>query len=220
MYMLKAIIFDFDGLILETELPEYLAWDEIFHRFGSAFPMQHWIDWVGGEPDVDYLISLLQAQSAQKVDRKAIRSEHMRRFQELVNAQPVLPGVRVLIEKAHRQGLILGVASSSSRNWVEGHLRRLGLIQYFSEIYTKDDVREVKPKPDLYLGILKALKVQPEEAIALEDSPNGLKAAREAGLFCVVVPSPLTKGAVFQGAGFMLSSLEQLSLEELIQKWK
>lgn len=216
--MLRAILFDFDGLILETELPEFQAWNEIFLRYGCQFPVEQWIDWVGGAPDVGFLIHQLEAQSGQVVHREAIRAEHLRRFQELVNAEPVLPGVVETIQIARRLGLKLGAASSSPRWWVVGHLSRLGLIQYFDAICTKDEVRVVKPDPELYLAVLRELGVQAYEAVALEDSPNGLAAARAAGLYCIVVPSPLTKEAQFEGAGRRLESLEELQLEEIFKE--
>ena len=210
--MLKAVIFDFDGLILDTELPEYLAWKEIFQRFGCSFPKKLWIDWIGNTTDVDYLIDLIEKQSGRKVDPEVVQSEHLDRFQKMVEAQPVLPGVTKTLVEAHRLGLKLGLASSSSRAWVEGHLGRLGLLPYFEAIRTRDDVRTVKPDPELYLKVLKDLGVKPGEAIALEDSPNGLAAARAAGVFCIIVPSHLTEAEVFEGAGMRLRSLEELEL--------
>ncbi len=215
--MLRAVIFDFDGLILETELPEYQAWEEIFQAYRCHFPLEDWIAWVGGAPDLGRLLGLLEARSGQAVDREGIRARHLRRFQELVDTQPLLPGVIDTIDKARQLGLRLGVASSSPRWWVAGHLSRLGLIQCFDVVLTKDEVSRVKPAPDLYLAAVEALGVQPGEALALEDSPNGLVAAREAGLDCIIVPSPLTRQGRFEGAAMKLESLEEFRLEEYVK---
>ena len=99
-----------------------------------------------------------------------------------------MPGVLDYLRDAHRLGLKVGLASSSSCAWVEGHLVRLGLREYFDCVRARDDVSITKPDPALFLSAVETLGVQPCEAIAFEDSRNGLIAARRAGLHCVAVP--------------------------------
>ena len=122
------------------------------------------------------------------------------------------------IADAQRLGLKLGLASSSDCPWVYRHLERLGLRERFDSIKCADDVENVKPSPDLYLAVLEELGLGPEEAIALEDSPNGITAAQAASLFCVVVPNALTQQLATDHADLHLSSLEEMPLEELLSR--
>jgi HAD superfamily hydrolase (TIGR01509 family) len=143
--------------------------------------------------------------------------QHRRqRYSELLQAQSILPGVSEYIAEAKRLGLRLGVASSSSRRWVVGHLTDLGLSAHFDCIKCRDDVACVKPDPALYQAAVQALGVPPQEAMALEDSPNGITAAKRAGLYCVAVPNPLTRQLSLAHADFLLNSLADLPLERLL----
>jgi len=130
----------------------------------------------------------------------------------------VLPGVEDYILSAKRLGLKIGVASSSRHEWVDTHLTRLGLIDYFDSIKCFDDVKRTKPDPELYLAVLDALGVHGQQAIALEDSPNGVIAAQQAGIFCVAVPNPVTSQLSLLHADLCLSSLTEVSLEQLLAK--
>ena len=152
------------------------------------------------------------------MDRAAIRARRRRCHAELVAAQPLLPGVLDYIAAAGRLGLRLGVASSSSRDWVVGHLTRLGLDRHFAAVICADDVARTKPDPALYLAALAALDLRPEEAVALEDSPNGIAAAKAAGIFCVAVPNPLTRRLSLAAADLQLASLADLPLDRLLER--
>jgi len=125
-------------------------------------------------------------------------------------------GVRDYVADAKRMGLLLAVASSSSRAWVLGHLERLGLGAQWDAVRTRDDVARTKPAPDLYLSAVAALGVAPEEAVAFEDSANGIAAAKDAGLLCVAVPNALTAGMDLSRADLRLGSLAETPLERLL----
>jgi beta-phosphoglucomutase-like phosphatase (HAD superfamily) len=115
-------------------------------------------------------------------------------------------------------GLKVGLASSSSCTWVEGHLQRLGLRTFFDSVHAKDDVQLTKPDPALYRSAVEALGVAPDEALAFEDSRNGIIAAKEAGLYCVAVPNTLTRRTDISQADITLDSLSELSLEDLLEQ--
>jgi beta-phosphoglucomutase-like phosphatase (HAD superfamily) len=115
-------------------------------------------------------------------------------------------------------GLKLGVASSSTSDWVKGHLARLGILERFDCIRCRDDVPNAKPEPDLYLAVLECLGVRASEAIAIEDSPNGLLAAKRAGLRCVAIPNSITANLDLGEADLLLDSLADVSLAELLEK--
>jgi len=130
----------------------------------------------------------------------------------------VLPGIVEYLEDADRLGLRVGIASSSSRNWVLGHLERLGLSDRWECIRCWGDVERAKPWPDLYLAVLDHLGVPPSEALAFEDSPNGIAAAKAAGMICVAVPNPLTDALDLSKADVRLGSLAEMPLPELLDR--
>ena len=213
--MIRAIVFDFDGLILDTELPELQSWQEIYQAHGCTLPFAMWAMGIGTAGAFDPY-AYLEEQLGRTVDRETVRAQQRQRCDALIATQAVLPGVRDYLAEAGRLGLHLGVASSSSRAWVSGHLTRLELSQHFLCIKCRDDVSRPKPDPALYQAALEALAVQPQEAIALEDSPNGILAAKRAGLFCVAVPNPLTRQLSLAQADLQVSSLADLPLPKLL----
>lgn len=216
--MIKALIFDFDGLILETEQPCYQTWKEIYQEYGSDLAFDSYIQTIGSSLDHFDPYENLERAIGRPVDRDSIRERRRLRHWELTATQPILPGVLAYLEEAKALGLKIAVASSSSREWVVGHLTRLGIIAYFDCVKTADDVSRTKPEPDLYLAVLQALKIQPNEAFALEDSPNGILAANRAGIFCVAVPSTMTKTLNFDHANLQLGALSDLPMHKLLLK--
>lgn len=214
--MIRAIVFDFDGLILDTEVPEFQTWQEIYAAHGCTLPFAVWAMCIGTTNAFDPY-AYLEEQLGRVVDREAVQQQQRQRCDTLIAAQAALPGVHDYIAEATRLGLQLGVASSSSRAWVSGHLTRLELGQHFLCIKCRDDVPQTKPDPALYQAALAALGVLPEEAIALEDSPNGILAAKRAGLFCVAVPNLLTRQLPLDHADLQIPSLAAFPLPELLR---
>jgi len=219
--VIRGLIFDFDGLILDTEVPDYQAWQELYAEYGGDLPLEEWTKYIGlaGADTPFDPHALLETQTGRAIDRAAARQRHHRRYVELVEAQAILPGVQNYLEDAQRLGLKLGVASSGTRDWVHGNLARLGLHAHFDCIRCAGDVRFTKPHPELYLAVLSALALRPEEAIALEDSAHGARAAKQAGIFCVVVPNPMTHQLPLDHADLRLTSLADLPLEQLIARF-
>jgi HAD superfamily hydrolase (TIGR01509 family) len=215
--MIRAVIFDFDGLILDTEVPEFQTWQEIYQAHGCELALEAWATGLGTSADAFDPCAHLAAQLGLSIDREAIQHRRRQRYRELLKAQSVLPGVREYIAEAKRLGLRLGVASSSSREWVVGHLTELGLSAYFDCIKCRDDVPRVKPDPALYRAVVETFALQPSQAIALEDSPNGIAAAKRAGLFCVAVPNPLTRQLSLAHADLLVSSLADIPLLQLLE---
>jgi HAD superfamily hydrolase (TIGR01509 family) len=214
--MIRAIVFDFDGLILDTELPEFQSWQTIYQAHECTLPFAVWATCIGTTEAFDPY-AYLEEQLGRAIDREAVQLQQRQQCDALIAAQAVLPGVHDYIADARRLDLQLGVASSSSRAWVHGHLTRLELHQHFVCIACRDDVPRTKPDPALYLAALAALGVRPEEAIALEDSPNGILAAKRAGLFCVAVPNVLTRQLPLNHADLQIPSLAALPLSELLR---
>jgi HAD superfamily hydrolase (TIGR01509 family) len=216
--MIRAVVFDFDGLILDIEVPEFQTWQEIYQAYGCELPLAIWATGVGTSADAFNPYTYLEAQLGRPIDREAVQHQRRQRYRELLTVQAVLPGVREYIADAKRLGLHLGVASSSSREWVIGHLTALDLIPYFDCVKCSDDVPRVKPDPALYQAVVETLTLEPQQAVALEDSPNGIAAAKRAGLFCVAVPNPLTRQLSLGHADLQLGSLAELPLQQLLEQ--
>jgi HAD superfamily hydrolase (TIGR01509 family) len=214
--MIRAVVFDFDGLILDTEAPEFQTWQEIYQTHGCELLLEVWATGLGTSADAFDPYTHLEGQAGCPIDREAIQQRRRQRYLELLGANSALPGVREYIAEAKRLGLRLGVASSSSREWVVGHLTELGLSAYFDCIKCRDDVTRVKPDPALYQAVVETFALQPHQAIALEDSPNGITAAKRAGLFCVAVPNPLTRQLSLAHADLRINSLADFPLPQLL----
>jgi HAD superfamily hydrolase (TIGR01509 family) len=217
--LIKALIFDFDGLIMDTESPEVDGWRAIYTGYGQEFPIQVWIRDVVGSTAANFdPAAHLAALTGLDLDQAVL---HARAYANRLKKQAelsALPGVNEYIKTARRLGLRLAVASSSEHAWVEGYLQQLGLFDDFDAIICREDVQHIKPEPDLFLAALKALKVQADEALVFEDSPNGILSARRAGLRVVAVPNPITERGIIEGASLVLTSLAELPLEELLQQ--
>lgn len=212
---MRALLFDFDGLILDTETPEVEVWREIFREHGQEFLDDYWIRAIGrgAEEIAKTPYELLEDTLGYPVDRATLR--HEERFEQRMAEPRPLPGVQALIEEAKRESVRIGVASSSKHEWVDTWLARLGLLDSFEAIVCAGDAPRAKPAPDLYLTLLDRLGVAPSEAVALEDSPNGVTAARAAGVFVVVVPNPLTRMLSLDHADARRETLEGVTLATL-----
>jgi HAD superfamily hydrolase (TIGR01509 family) len=215
--VIQALIFDFDGLILDTEGPDYRSWQEIYQAYGCPIPMHEWVRWIGTVSAFDPYV-YLEERLGRPVDRAAVRARRRARFDELMAGQSLLPGVGEYVLEAKRLGLKLGIASSAPRDWIASHLGPLGLGSAFDAIRCGNDVAHTKPDPAVYRSALEALGVRVHQAIALEDSPNGVLAAKRAGLYCVAVPNALTRELDLSRADLQLGSLAELPLEELLAK--
>jgi HAD superfamily hydrolase (TIGR01509 family) len=214
--MIKALIFDFDGLIIDTEISSYQTWQEIYQEHDSYLPFSTWATCIGGSPQLFDPCEYLEQQIGRPIQREEIRLRRRQRHIHIVETQPILPGVEDYLLSAQRLGMKIGLASSSGHEWVDNHLTRLGLIDYFDAIKCFDDVKHTKPDPELYLAVLAALGVPGSRAIALEDSPNGVTAAQQAGIFCVAIPNPVTSQLSLEHADLYLSSLTDVPLEKLL----
>ena len=215
----KALLFDFDGLILDTETPEFEVWQAIYREYGQQLSPEAWGQVVGGwgASQFDAAENLVKI-TRNGLDVEELRARHKSESETLIRRQPVLPGVLDYLDTGRKLGLRLAVASSSPHSWVDAHLARLSLSDRFEAVICADDVPpgRTKPYPDLFLKAIVTLQVQAKEAIVFEDSPNGIQAARAAGIFVVSVPNPLTALLKTDGADLSLGSLREMPLEELL----
>ena len=215
--MIRAIVFDFDGLILDTELPVYRSWLEVYEAHGEELPFERWVQIVGTTATGFHPQHHLEERLGRPL-AKEVLDRRIDRRTELVLANAVLPGVVEHLDAARERGLKLGVASSSTGEWVRGHLLRLGILDRFHCVRCRDDVAEPKPAPELYVAVLDCLGVAPEDAVAIEDSPNGVLAAKRAGMRCVAVPNSITEGLDLTHADLRLRSLAELTPAGLLAR--
>lgn len=212
---IKAVIFDFDGTIIDTETIWYQVFEELLKEtFNIELPLKEFAKCIGTTDEG--LFQYIEAQTGLKVDSKKINKLAHERFLEKKGVLEVREGVVEKLEEAKELRLMIGLASSSSREWVEGFLRQFQLWEYFSVIKTREDVVKVKPDPALYLKALEELQVEPQEALAIEDSLNGALAAIEAGMRCIVIPNQVTSFLTFHEKTIRSESFVDFSLKQII----
>jgi len=212
--VVRALVFDFDGLILDTEVPVFTAWSETYEQHGQRLSAEFWSSIIGyGINHFDPMADL-ERRVGRPIDRDAVQLARRQRQMQLTLALDLRPGVREWRREAAERGVRLAVASSSGRSWVLGHLERLGLGGW-NCVRCGDDVERTKPAPDVYLAVLDCLGVAPGDAVAVEDSGVGVEAAKVAGLYCVAVPSSLTSGHDFRRADLVLGSLADVPFTEV-----
>jgi len=216
--MIKALVFDFDGLILDTEGPVFTAWQEEFAAHGCPpLTIEEWSAEIGTVGGLD-LVELMRTRATRPVDAEAMDQRRRIRRDELLATEAVLPGVHDWLDEADRRGLALAIASSSPRDWVEPHLERLGLLDRFAYVACFGDGLAGKPAPDTYLAACAAVGVEPGNAVAIEDSPHGVSAAKAAGLWCIAVPHAITALLDLSHADLRLGSLAETTLGEVLAR--
>jgi HAD superfamily hydrolase (TIGR01509 family) len=208
------LIFDFDGLIVDSESPGFQAWSEVFATHGGALPFDKYSACIGTIGGFD-LHGYLEEQTGRTFERADLERACNKRWSELMKEQPLLPGIAACVSSAKARGMKLAIASSSTQKWVTYNLRRFQLLEQFDVVCTSDYVDAVKPDPALYLLALQRLGVRSDEAIAFEDSPNGILAAKRAGIFCVAIPNPLTKDLPLELADRRLTSLLDFNIDDV-----
>lgn len=211
------LIFDFDGLIIDTESAIYEAWQEFYASHGQPLAMATWSQCVGSDFSHAYDPKAeLERLTGSRFDWPAVEAQLTARVHELLIHYPVLPGVLSLLQAARSAGKLCAVASSSPQSWVVPHLERVGLSEYFAHVTTREEVQHIKPAPDLFLRATEKLGVSKEEVLVLEDSLNGLRAAVAAGIRCIVCPGPTTQHLDFSPAWRRVASLAELEASQLL----
>jgi HAD superfamily hydrolase (TIGR01509 family) len=211
---ITALIFDFDGLILDTEWPEFSTVREEFASHGVVLDLEDWQQIVG-RADHRHWFDWLQGEVDEPLDRDVIIERRRVRHHGLIASEVVRPGVLELLDEAMAAAIPIGVASSSTVDWVEGHLDRLGVLDRFDVIRCRDHVAQAKPSPDLFIAALAALDADPARSVALEDSHHGCAAAKAAGMVCVVAPNAVTASQSFDHADLVVERLSDVSVERL-----
>jgi HAD superfamily hydrolase (TIGR01509 family) len=217
----RALLFDFDGLILDTELASRAGWQLLYREHGHELPTDLWATLVGTTHAPWDPMAHLEELVGEPLEREALNERRHAHEIALIEAEELRPGIEEYLAAARRRGLKRAIVSSSTRHWVDMHLHRLEQAVGWDAICTADrDRARAKPSPTLYLEALDALGVAAFEAVAFEDSPNGVLAAKAAGVFCVAIPNEVTRelGLEEAGADLVLDSLADLGPDELLAR--
>jgi HAD superfamily hydrolase (TIGR01509 family) len=216
--MIDALLLDFDGLLVDTETTDYESWRFVYEEHGVELPRDRWLASIGTDGSSFVPLDHLRELVAGEIDAEAVTAARRAHREVLFEALRPLPGVLDWLADARSAGITIGVVSSSPADWVEDHLARVALRGHVDFLKTRSDTARAKPHPDLYLQALEHAGTAAGRAIAVEDSPNGLRAAKAAGLFCVTVPGPMTRGLTFESTDLMLDSLSERTLDSVIEQ--
>lgn len=212
--MLKALIFDFDGLMIDTEYTYYPIYKNYFEKYHQhTMLMDEFLVCIGSEARV--FIDLMHGILGDSFDEAHFVLEKQALFKEASSHLPMMEGVLDLIQKGREAGLKIAIATSSHNPHAENHLKRWGIYDRIDLIVSGDMVKRVKPSPDIFEKTLELLDIRADEAIVFEDSLNGLRAAVSAGIKTVVVPNRVTMHSKFENYALKLESLKGLELETL-----
>ena len=213
----RGLLFDFDGLLVDTETPARAAYEALYREHGHELPLDRWatlVGTIGAEFDPD---AHLEELVGRPLDRTQLTEWRRAREFELCDLEDLRPGIEDYLAEAQRRGFVTAIVSSSSVDWIQRHLQRLERVDGWGAIVAANgDVARAKPQPALYLEALEVLGLRADEAIAFEDSLNGIRAAKAAGIFVVAVPNPITETFALDEADLLIGSLEELPFEELL----
>ena len=217
---IRAFLFDFDGLILDTETASRAGWQWLYREHGHELPPEKWQLMIGTIEGWDPL-GHLEELVGEPLDRAMLNERRYAHELTLIEAEKLRPGISDYLAAADRHGLKRAIVSSASRHWIDMHLERLEREIGWDAIVTADhDAERAKPRPTLYLEALEELSVSADEAIAFEDSPNGALGARRAGIYVVGIPNAVTRELGLDGsADLVLDSLADLPPDELLARF-
>lgn len=213
----QAAIFDCDGLLADTETPDYDAWRMLYDEQGLTLDVRDWAALIGvakGHDLADWHRALAQAVGP-TYDPEAVTARRRAHYAQAMQTLTPLPGVVALLDALAGEGIPCAVASNSERVWVDQVLSITGLSGRFNAIATADEVAHPKPAPDVYLLAAQRLHIPPVHCVAFEDSPRGLAAAHAAGMTTMAVPSALTRHLDWAQAHHSVRTLEDVNLELL-----
>lgn len=216
---IRGLLFDFDGLLVDTESPSRLGWEELYREHGHELPLDRWATLVGTIDAPFDPFAHLEELVGSPLDRDTLMERRRTREFELIDLEELRPGVEEYLRQASRRGLRTAIVSSSSGDWIQRNLHRLGRTDGWDVIVAADgDPGRAKPAPTLYIEALDALGLSADEAVAFEDSPHGVRAAKAAGLVCVAVPNPITETLALDEADIVVPSLADLPFDELLER--
>lgn len=204
---IRGVVFDFDGVIVDTEGAVFRAWAEVFEIHDADLPLEFYSRCVGSDHATWDPKKYFEEVTGRQPDWPPILAAKDRRTRDLLEGYGPMEGVLAWLDALREAEIPVAVASSSSREWVGGWLDKLDLAGHFHSYHCRGDVPRVKPAPDLFLRAAAALDLHPQAILAIEDSENGLRAALAAGMAVLAVPNAVTAKQDFRGANRRAASL-------------
>lgn len=217
--VITALLFDFDGVIVDTEVPTYQSWRDTYAEYGFDLALADWLPAVGSGSSISGAfdaVAHLERLIGSTVDREAVIARRSQRKAELYARAPLLPGVRKRLAEAHDRGLRTAIVTRNSEDRVRAQCDRVGLEHRWNAVVCAN-AQPTMDKTELYVSALTVLGVTADRALAFEDSPAGVRAAKRARVWCAAVPNEVTRLASFDEADVVLASLEQNSLESILR---
>ncbi len=206
-----AVLFDFDGVLVDTEGAIYQAWLRTFHAHGHDLPLDVYTRCIGSDFATWSPKTHLEELSGLAFDWHDLDARRQQEILRDLSGAGTMPGVIGLLEQLARAGTRRAVVSSSSHQWVDGWLEKLAFADHFETVVCRGDAPQIKPAPDLYLEAAKRLGLPPADCLVIEDSLNGMKAAIAAGMTVWIVPNRVTAGLDFAGADRIWPSLVEVA---------
>jgi HAD superfamily hydrolase (TIGR01509 family) len=215
---LDALVFDFDGVIIDTESARFRVWSNIFALHGQILPREQWVKNIGRSEYVIHPYELLEQMTGELVDKEKIRALEKQLENEYIQNEPLMCGVFDRINEAVAADTRLGIVSSASRRYVEHHLRERGIFQLFDVLVCRDDVAIHKPHPLPYLKAIEVLGADHRCSCAFEDSPIGVESAVSAGLYCIAIAGKMTKELDLSKANLIINSFADITYKLLLER--
>ncbi len=204
----KALLFDFDGTLVDTEWAIYQAWLATFQKEGQDLPIETYAQCIGSDFNTWSPKTHLEDLTGKQFPWAEMDLERQKVIEGALKSEGPVPGAVEILTELEGQ-YVMAVVSSSSHDWVDGWLERLEMSQYFSATVCRGDAPRIKPAPDLYERASERIGIPPQECLVIEDSLNGGLAGLEAGMTVQVIPNRITKGSDFSRMNGVFESLTQ-----------
>ena len=217
--MITALLFDFDGVIVDTEIPTFQSWRDTYAEYGVDLALDDWLPAVGSGSSTSGAfdaVAHLERLTGTTVDREAVIAHRTQRKAELYARAPLLPGVRERLAEARERGMKTAIVTRNRVDRVKALCDVVGLDHQWQALICANE-KPTRDKAELYRHALAVLAVHADQALAFEDSPSGVRAAKRTKVRCAAVPNEITRGAAFEEADLVLSSLAEQSLDEIVR---
>jgi HAD superfamily hydrolase (TIGR01509 family) len=205
----SAVLFDFDGVLVDTEWAIYDAWHKTFIDHGHPLPLEIYNRCIGSDFDTWSPKAHLEDLTGRSFDWHDLDARRQQQILASLDGQGPMAGVPEILANLVASGIPRAVVSSSSHHWVDGWLEKLDLARHFDSVICRGDAPRIKPAPDLYLEAARRLAIDPAACLVIEDSFNGMKAAKAAGMPVWIVPNHVTACLDFSQADAVFPSLTE-----------
>ena len=201
----QAILFDLDGLMVDSEPHSLASWQAVMARRGVTLEPSV-LDSILGQRLIETARLFVERYNLSDAPEQLSQEKESYQIAHLNGQVKPMPGLSVLLDDVERRGVRTTVASSGARAYVQAVLDEIHLQHQFETLITAEDVTHGKPAPDVFLLAARAVDVPPEQCLVLEDAPSGIQAAKSAGMRCIAIPHQYTRGLDLSGADWILSS--------------